>query len=116
MQLIDPFTTMNTEESTPLMPSNHYSASTNSNEIFSTKLFITLIITISLLQTAFVVDPGNIGLIVTLGNVVAVQSGLHFKIPFVSRVIIFTAKTQKLEETNNTPTKEGLSVRLDTAM
>lgn len=67
-------------------------------------------------QVAFVVQPGMIGLVVTLGNVVAVESGLHYKYPFISKVITFSAKTQKLEESNNTPTKEGLSVQLDTAM
>merc|ERR1712038_1615943 len=54
--------------------------------------------------------------IVTLGKVVAVESGLHFKAPLVSKVITFSAKTQKLAESNNTPTKEGLSVQLDTAI
>jgi regulator of protease activity HflC (stomatin/prohibitin superfamily) len=64
----------------------------------------------------FVVPPGTIGVVVTLGHVQAFDSGFHRKTPFVSEVIEFTAKTQKLEEENDIPTKEGLNVRLDTAV
>lgn len=77
---------------------------------------IVIVFVIAAFQSNVLVQPGNIGLIVTLGNVVAVESGMHLKMPFLSHVVVFTAKTQKLEENNNTPTKEGLSVQLDTAM
>ena len=106
---------MTSGESTPFFSNNHHTDM--SNEVPSKVLLIFfLVVTLTLLQTSFIVEPGNIGLVVTLGSVTAVQSGLHFKFPFVSRVITFSAKTQKLEESNNIPTKEGLSVQLDTAM
>ncbi len=119
-------------ETLPLVPNHQDSNSntinmTNRNEysgdpvlrITFKGLFVAalaIILISSLADMAFVVEPGSIGLVVTLGSVVAVQSGLHIKPPFISKVIMFTAKTQKLEESNNTPTKEGLSVQLDTAM
>lgn len=87
--------------------------------LLSRAIIVVVLVLISitaLSHTFFVVEPGNIGLIVTLGNVAAVESGMHSKVPFVSRLLIFSAKTQKLEEMNDTPTKEGLSVKLDTAI
>ena len=128
------FSKNTTEESIPLVgrrriqDTNNNTTNSNTTDIGIDmsdfprfrNIFITLVGIIFVMnvlsQLTFVVQPGNIGLIVTLGEVVAVQSGLHFKYPFVSEVITFTAKTQKLEESNNTPTKEGLSVQLDTAM
>jgi len=57
-----------------------------------------------------------IGIVVTLGHVQAFGNGLHFRVPFASHLEKLSAKTQKLEEENTTPTKEGLSVKLDTAV
>ena len=62
------------------------------------------------------VQPELIRLVITLGHVTAINSGLHFKAPLVSELITMSAKMQKLEEENMIPTKEGLSVKLDTAM
>jgi regulator of protease activity HflC (stomatin/prohibitin superfamily) len=81
---------------------------------FSAIAIVVIIIVAS--ECAFVVQPGMIGLVITIGHVTAVNSGLHFKVPLVSELIIMSAKTQKLEEENVTPTKEGLSVKLDTAV
>ena len=118
------------EEWSPLV-SNQNSNNSNNNENNSNNItnnnmsaqnanyiipIIIILAFFALYDSTFVVEPGNIGLIVTLGNVNAVQSGLHYKLPFVSSLIIMSGKTQKLEESNNTPTKEGLSVQLDTAM
>ncbi len=64
----------------------------------------------------FSVPPGTIGVVVTFGNVRACGPGVYTKTPLISEVINFTAKTQKLEETNTIPTKEGLNVELDTAV
>lgn len=116
------FSTAN--ETLPLVPEDQNSTMSNEATVSVVTflfrgiltVFLAIIIISCVFDTAFVVEPGTIGLIVTLGNVVAVQNGVHFKIPLVSKVIMFTAKTQKLEESNNTPTKEGLSVQLDTAM
>ena len=118
-------------ESLPLIPTNNHNINSNSDsgarsspsntmEISPFRIVLLVVFAIFLMNgigdSIIVVQPGSIGLIVTLGKVVAVESGLHFKSPFISKLIIFSAKTQKLEESNNTPTKEGLSVQLDTAM
>jgi regulator of protease activity HflC (stomatin/prohibitin superfamily) len=119
---------MDSEESIPLVANINTAMQSINNStnirygdmpvvrISGNAIFLFIICLVVALQTPFVVDPGNIGLIVTLGKVISVESGLHFKIPLVSRVITLTTKTQKLEESNSTPTKEGLSVQLDTAM
>ncbi len=64
----------------------------------------------------FSVPPGTIGVVVTFGHVRSCGPGVYTKAPLISEVINFTAKTQKLEETNAIPTKEGLNVELDTAV
>ena len=70
----------------------------------------------SAVETAFIVPPGAVGIVVTLGHVEARDSGLHFRAPLISGVEILSTKTQLLEEQNVIPTKEGLSVTLDTAV
>ena len=122
---------MNLGESIPLVSNSNNRYNNQENQSNSSIMsdvngfpnYITVIVivfvfvfVIATFQSNVLVQPGNIGLIVTLGNVVAVESGMHLKMPFLSHVVVFTAKTQKLEENNNTPTKEGLSVQLDTAM
>lgn len=70
----------------------------------------------TVLSTSFVVPPGVIGIVVTLGHVKAVEAGWHLKFPFISSLELLSAKTQLLEQKNVIPTKEGLSVELDTAI
>lgn len=71
---------------------------------------------ITLFLSVFVVPPGSIGIVVTFGQVKSFSAGLHVKLPWVSSLELISAKTQLLEEKNQTPTKEGLSVELDTAI
>lgn len=71
---------------------------------------------VAVLQCAFVVQPGTIGIVVTLGHVAAVDSGMHFRIPFMSTLEHLSAKTQLLDQANVIPTKEGLAVKLETAV
>lgn len=68
------------------------------------------------LEALFVVQPGMVGIVVTMGKVQSYSSGLHYRIPFVSTLEFLSTKTQLLEEQNIIPTKEGLSVTLDTAI
>lgn len=68
------------------------------------------------LDLAYVVPPGAVGIVVTLGNIQASSNGLHFKAPLLSSLEILSTKTQLLEAQNVIPTKEGLSVTLDTAV
>jgi prohibitin 1 len=71
---------------------------------------------VCLFDTAYVVPPGMVGVVVTLGHVETYSSGLHFRVPLVSHVYMMSTKTQLLEEKNVVPTKEGLAVTLDTAV
>jgi regulator of protease activity HflC (stomatin/prohibitin superfamily) len=74
------------------------------------------VIIVPVCSSWFVVPPGEIGIVVTLGHVTSYSRGLHWRIPYASHVVMMSAKTQKLDETNTVPTKEGLSVQLDTAV
>lgn len=71
---------------------------------------------VSVFLSIFVVPPGSIGIVVTFGKVESFSAGLHAKLPWISSLELISAKTQLLEEKNQTPTKEGLSVELDTAI
>lgn len=78
---------------------------------------ILLIPLIWLASTGFVVvPPGELAVIVTLGHVDVYEPGPHFRTPFVSTVHTMSTKTQLLDERNNIPTKEGLSVSLDVSL
>ena len=79
-------------------------------------ILLTIIGMIIFVSSYVIVPPGTIGIVITAGNVIAYESGLHHKFPLISEVIEMTAKTQKLEQENDIPTKEGLSVQLDTAV
>lgn len=64
-----------------------------------------------------VVPPGEVGVVTTLGkmNQDPLGPGLALRNP-ISRVQLFSTKTQLSEEENFVPTKEGLTVELDTAL
>ena len=64
-----------------------------------------------------VVPPGEVGVVTTLGkmNPDPLEPGLALRNP-ISRVQLFSTKTQLSEEQNFVPTKEGLTVELDTAL
>jgi regulator of protease activity HflC (stomatin/prohibitin superfamily) len=79
-------------------------------------LFVIFVIIVPICSSWFVVPPGEIGVVITLGHVTSYCRGLHWRIPYASHIVMMSAKTQKLDETNTVPTKEGLSVQLDTAM
>lgn len=78
-------------------------------------IFIVLTL-IAAFQFSFVVHPGEVGIVVTLGHVQAYPQGYHFRAPYVSTVERMSTKTQLLKQENVIPTKEGLAVRLDTAV
>mmetsp|Transcript_17890 Transcript_17890/g.21433 ORF Transcript_17890/g.21433 Transcript_17890/m.21433 type:complete len:275 (-) Transcript_17890:166-990(-) len=62
------------------------------------------------------VSPGEIGIVVTRGNLRAIGPGRHQVRPFISDVDHMTTKTQLLEQEHVIPTKEGLAVQLETAV
>jgi len=63
-----------------------------------------------------VIKPGELGVVVTLGHLKTMMPGPHFRMPLISKVNRMSTKTQLVEQSNTIPTKEGLSVRLDTAI
>lgn len=69
-----------------------------------------------IISAPIVIKPGELGIIVLLGAVRTAGPGLHFRIPILAQVTRMSTKTQLLEQANTIPTKEGLSVRLDTAI
>jgi prohibitin 1 len=80
------------------------------------KYALLIVFLIVLAEMVFIVPPGAVGIVVMLGKVQAFESGMHYRIPLMSRLEIMSAKTQLLEEKNTIPTKEGLNVELDTAI
>mmetsp|Transcript_3463 Transcript_3463/g.5014 ORF Transcript_3463/g.5014 Transcript_3463/m.5014 type:complete len:276 (+) Transcript_3463:53-880(+) len=62
------------------------------------------------------VSPGEVGIVVTHGNLRALGPGRHQVRPFVSEIDHMTTKTQLLEQEHVIPTKEGLAVQLETAV
>jgi prohibitin 1 len=108
----------NDQESQRLIPSSgdNYSMPSYDNDSPVGKIVFLVFVVITLNSMFFVVEPGTIGVVVTLGKVASYPSGVYTKLPFVATEYTFTSKTQKLEETNQIPTKEGLNVQLDTAV
>jgi len=107
------------QESQRLIP-NSRDSTTMASYDSGVKIHVYIILAVFLLiaidQMFFVVQPGTIAVVVTLGRVASYPNGVFTKVPFVSTKYIFSSKTQKLEETNQIPTKEGLNVQLDTAV
>mmetsp|Transcript_13752 Transcript_13752/g.17947 ORF Transcript_13752/g.17947 Transcript_13752/m.17947 type:complete len:331 (+) Transcript_13752:166-1158(+) len=93
-------------------------SSASCGRICSISLFVMIaaFILICMFEFAFIVPPGAVGIVVTVGQVQSFESGIHYRIPFFSNVEYMSIKTQLLEEQNVVPTKEGLAVTLDTAV
>ena len=64
-----------------------------------------------------VVEPGEVGIVTTLGSIspVPLEAGFHVTSP-LANVQTFSVKTSLAEESTTVPTKEGLSIELDTAL
>mmetsp|Transcript_46032 Transcript_46032/g.89927 ORF Transcript_46032/g.89927 Transcript_46032/m.89927 type:complete len:292 (-) Transcript_46032:35-910(-) len=78
--------------------------------------FFVIVILVFTLSHFFVVQPGEIGIIVTFGSIRSVGPGLQSRKLMGTTVLLQSSKLQLLEEKNTIPTKEGLSVILDTAV
>ena len=63
-----------------------------------------------------VVDAGTVGIASTFGTLDRYDPGLHLRNPVITKVDVISTKTQLLEQSNYVPTKEGLTVELDTAV
>lgn len=70
----------------------------------------------ALAQSRTTIPPGEVGIVLERGNLRSVGPGRHKIKPFVSEVILMDGKTQLLSQHHATPTKEGLSVQLDTTI
>jgi regulator of protease activity HflC (stomatin/prohibitin superfamily) len=69
---------------------------------------IVLIDAITAFGAVTIVPAGNSGVVVTLGKVDdrALESGLHFKVPFVQSVVMMNNKIQKCEVDSNSVSKD----------
>lgn len=108
-------------EDQPLVPDGHRRSISTTQTVATTFCLVlsgifSILLLIAAFQCSFVVEPGTVGVVVTLGHVVTFEPGLHFRTPYVSNVVHMSVKTQLLEQENVIPTREGLSVKLDTAV
>lgn len=62
------------------------------------------------------IGSSEVGIKSTLGKLSQLDPGLHVVVPVLSKVDRLSTKTQLLEQSNFVPTKEGLTVELDTAI
>lgn len=85
-------------------------------------LIISIIVVVLLLiagiSTITIVPAGTAGVVVTMGKVSdrALDSGLHFKIPFVQSVVIMNNKIQKCEVESNSVSKDLQTVSSSVAV
>lgn len=70
-----------------------------------------------LISSVYVVVPGTVGIVTTLGSVERPQlPGLHFKAPWISDLNTIDTKTLLCASENTVPTAEGLNVQLDVSL
>ncbi|MBQ8514887.1 MAG: prohibitin family protein [Ruminococcus sp.] len=81
-------------------------------------LAIVMIAAIVGFSAVTIVPAGNSGVIVTLGKVEdrALDSGLHFKVPFVQSVVMMNNKIQKCEVESNSVSKDLQTVSSSVAV
>ena len=77
----------------------------------------TAVAALVILSSVYVVEPGEVGIVATLGSIspVPLEAGFHVTSP-LANVQTFSVKTSLAEESTTVPTKEGLSIELDTAL
>lgn len=96
------------------------------NDIFDFKRFKRIIIISSiifiilsvLLLSVYKIDAGERGVLLTFGkaNSNEMNEGIHFKIPFAQTVEIFEVRTQKIETTADSASKDLQDVQTVTAL
>jgi regulator of protease activity HflC (stomatin/prohibitin superfamily) len=105
-----------------LLPSSHGKACAHGGTdvcdgytcaILSVFVFFTII---GFFTSFVIVGPGEVAIKIKLGEVDTLLPGWHLRTPFLTSIRKMSTKIQLLEESNTIPTKEGLSVHLDTAM
>jgi len=68
------------------------------------------------INTSCIVDAGYVGVASTFGSLERYDPGVHIRNPLFTDVTQLSTKTELLEQSNFVPTKEGLTVELDTAV
>lgn len=80
-----------------------------------TSLGVTLgiIILVTVFSSFVVINPGERGVKITLGQMSSdvLTEGLHFKLPFIQKVMVVDVKTQKAEYESNSASKDLQSVQ-----
>ncbi len=76
-----------------------------------------LLALLSLTQTFTVVPAGTVGVVDFFGNVspVALKAGINLVNPF-ARIVKMSVKTQEIKEQMDVPSKEGLTMRLESSV
>lgn len=77
--------------------------------------FLVVPLLVLLLNCVAVVDVGYVGIANQLGSIHRYDPGLHLQSP-ITTIDYLSTKTELLEQSNFVPTKEGLTVELDTAV
>lgn len=77
-----------------------------------------ILLLIAGISTVTIVPAGTAGVVVTMGKVSnnALDSGLHFKIPFIQSVVIMNNKIQKCEVESNSVSKDLQTVSSSVAV
>ena len=79
---------------------------------------VALIVVIVLLQSVVVVNPGQSGVVVTLGAVsdTVLAEGFHFKAPFTQSVVQINNRTQKVDVTGASASKDLQTVTCEVSV
>jgi regulator of protease activity HflC (stomatin/prohibitin superfamily) len=85
--------------------------------LLAERLIIPVFALIILLNTVFIVSPGERSVVVRLGSINRIaEDGLHFKIPLLEKNLIFDVKTVKLERNAQAYSKDIQTVSTHLAL
>lgn len=91
---------------------------TNASALIGVVIFL-LFILIAILGNSFrIVQDGEAGLRITLGNIgdEPLRAGIHFKLVGVQEIELWNVKTQEIKEVARVPSSEGLISELDVSV
>lgn len=81
--------------------------------LFIGGLLLALVTTITLISSMVIIGNGERGVLVKLGKVEGqLEEGLHFKTPFISKVVIFDVKEKIFEESSSQFSKDVQEIAL----
>lgn len=88
----------------------------NQNSALSRGIAVLFVALYVAFQCFTIVEAGEFGIASALGNLNRFDPGFHWRKPLLTSVTRLSTKTELLEQSNFVPTKEGLTVELDTAV